>query len=416
MKLQRTTIAAGVAAALTVTAMPSSAAIFGVASEGLLVPLFVSDWNLNTNSNGYDSVDITNSRLYVTVPSSIGYDGVPNIYTASSSTPTNPYAWSFPPYEIFQDWSTYDAYPQLKWYWFDIHSKKQRNGQRPVTPDDVEVFDADDMSIPQGELGYLVVSTYEVVLDRTANAPFTMFGAAWATIEEDRGTVTGILTESVELPVLGLTDQADGNNNKKFPINSDNIVHFSGSAHPRVSPLVTGIRMNVTNGNLAAQTVFDLPIAADRDDAEDAWHYVWLDQERGVNRGQGDYSCGVGFDLYIFDTEEESQSASGCLPHELNEIYYDSWNVSDDFPDLDLDSGEIGGYAQYKVFEYQDVLNDTTGAFPPNYTGPQASGYAFAILRLDEGEYTMVGALERGMFEDGCGLDDEECENAVNQP
>ncbi|UHD14527.1 hypothetical protein [Thiocapsa bogorovii] len=74
-------IAAGVSAGLAVVSAPSYAVIAGPVGEALLIPLV---------AHGGDQPLASNTIIQVTIPGTVGFDGIPNNFTAPHTTPTNP--------------------------------------------------------------------------------------------------------------------------------------------------------------------------------------------------------------------------------------------------------------------------------------------------------------------------------------
>lgn len=406
MILKKTAIAASVTVALAGVSLPASSAILGVAAEGLLVPVFVHD-----NGRFYDTV------VRITTPASIGFDGIPNNFTAPNTTPTNAGPALFPAYAAYKPSVNEGGtknYANINWYWFNYLSQKVIDGSRKVTPDDVEELWASDL-IPTyyGEDGYLVVTTATPYnTGGKEGAPFSMFGEA-AVIMSGCGSnssddeVAEACAEgekrydTVAIPVLGLTDGPDGG--MTMPTKADNIKYSGVAGAPVVSPLVTGMRTSVSNGKKQANTVFDLALAQE---GERAYHVIWLDQNRIDLADILLEACAPGspglIGGFIYDTEEKRNSWGGCLPFELNITKQKTDELGEIYPDVKLAGG---GYIQYILPEYQDLAD--FGA-----PGPQTSGIAFSIVRVDGGDYVLSLANERGMFNDGCGNLDPDCANA----
>lgn len=370
--MKKTALAASITVALAGVSLPASSAILGTAAEGLLVPVFV-------HNNGL----VDDTVVQITTPANIGFDGVPNNFTAPNTTPSSAGPSLDSVYAAYTDGAGNAKATTINWYWFDWRSFKVYDGQKPVTANDVTELRASAI-VPgaAGSDGYLVVATAAAKANPNAGANISMFGRAWVELDE---TIPpdNVVDDSVEIPVLGLTDGPD--NGLTMPTKIDNIKYAGVANAPIVSPLVTGIRTNVSNGKLDALTVFELEVAAANFAAE---HFIWLDQNRGSCSGGG--SIGG----YIFDTEEKKQSWGGCVPYEFTWIDWWTNDLQDDFPGVNLANG---GFIQYILPEYQDdpALGD----------GPQSAGYAFALVQKAAGDWILSLANERGMYNAGCGND-----------
>lgn len=370
--MKKTALAASITVALAGVSLPASSAILGTAAEGLLVPVFV-------HNNGL----VDDTVVQITTPANIGFDGVPNNFTAPNTTPSSAGPSLDSVYAAYTDGAGNAKATTINWYWFDWRSFKVYDGQKPVTANDVTELRASAI-VPgaAGSDGYLVVATAAAKANPNAGANISMFGRAWVELDE---TIPpdNVVDDSVEIPVLGLTDGPD--NGLTMPTKIDNIKYAGVANAPIVSPLVTGIRTNVSNGKLDALTVFELEVAAANFAAE---HFIWLDQNRGSCPGGG--SIGG----YIFDTEEKKQSWGGCVPYEFTWIDWWTNDLQDDFPGVNLANG---GFIQYILPEYQDdpALGD----------GPQSAGYAFALVQKAAGDWILSLANERGMYNAGCGND-----------
>jgi hypothetical protein len=404
--LKKTAIAASVTVALATASLPASSAIFA-AAEGLLVPVFVAELEIGGMNGGAGGFRDTEVR--VSIPASIGFDGLINNFTAPNTTPTNPNAALSPRMKSFTDPDGYMRPQDIAWYWFDQYSGKVIDGTRKVTPDDVEIIRAKDILPPiwWDEPGYLVIASAGSAPNAGAKgASMVMFGDARIEVSDDVDNA-GADSDWVNLPVLGLTDGPD--NGLVMPTKIDNI-KFPTLGAPVVSPLVTGMRTNVSNGKLGATTVFEMPIAPAAVGPGGAWtdniHVVWLDMNRFDMTDLFLEACLAGSPArlggYIYDSDEDRQSWGGCLPWELNIVHFDTDDIDDAFPDVDLSGG---GFIQYQLPEYYDA---------PGVLGPQTSGIAFSINEVADDDFVTTLANERGMFNEGCGVLDPTCANNYN--
>jgi hypothetical protein len=380
---KKTALAASITVALAGVSLPASSAILGTAAEGLLVPVFTHGDTLGI---------LADTVVQVTTPANIGFDGVPNNFTAPHTTPSSAGPTLDAVYAVYKDGAGNKKDGAINWYWFDEYSDKKYDGAAKVTPDDVTDLRASSI-VPgaKNRLGYLVVATPAAKASPGDGANFSMFGRAWVEIDDsgDAG-----IDDRVAIPVLGLTDGPDLG--LKMPTKKDNIKYAGVSGAPVVSPLVTGIRTNVSNGILAAETVFDLEIAAA---GREAVHVIWLDQNRALKGSTFDAACMVPaapgtVGGYIYDTEEKRQSWADCVPWELTWLDIETNKEQGDFPGVNLGGG---GFIQYILPEYQD--NPALG------DGPQSAGYAFALVQKATGDWILSLANERGQYNDGCGND-----------
>jgi hypothetical protein len=376
---KKTALAASITVALAGVSLPASSAILGTAAEGLLVPVFTHDYYL-----------LKDTEVQITTPGSIGFDGVPNNFTALNTTPSSAKPTLNTTYKAYDNATKTTS---LSWFWFDEYSEKDFDGTVPVTPNDVTTLRASAL-VPgaRDRLGYLVVTTSAATSGLAA--PISMFGRATVEIQHpsDQGK-----TDTVEIPVLGLTDGPD--EGLMMPTKQDNIKYYAGIP-VGVSPLVTGIRTNVSNGNMGARTVFELELSTAQFNTV---HVIWLDQNRAREDVTFNEACEVPnapgrINGNIYDTEEKKQSWGDCVPWELNKIFIDTDEELKDYPAI---SNAGGGFIQYELPEYQDdpLLGD----------GPQAAGYAFAFVQKASGDWILSLANERGMYEDGCGNGNAPC-------
>jgi hypothetical protein len=255
--------------------------------------------------------------------------------------------------------------------------------------------------------GYLVIASAGSAANGGAKgASMVMFGDGRILVE-DRDGEGGPSQDWVSLPVLGLTDGPDSG--VEMPTKADNI-KYPSPGEPIVSPLVTGMRTNVSNGKLGATTVFELPIAEELvDNATDNIHVIWLDMNRYGWQDVVEELSEVCLPKspariggYIYDSEEDRQSWGGCVPWELTFISYETDEYDAAYPDVDLLGG---GFVQYYLKEYWDQKG---------IDGPQTSGFAFSINEVANKDFVTTLANERGMYNEGCGLGDPTCKNNYN--
>ena len=370
-------LAASITAGLGAASLPANAIVVGAAGEALLVPLVV---------HGGDQAGASNTYINVTVPGTVGFDGVPNDLTAPWTTPTNPGPTLFPDSEALEGGN------EIHWYWFDQESKHQLNGQAPVTADDVVTIDwleASDGDFA-GQPGYMVIGTEQA---RTrAAADFAMFGEAWLELYDP---FFGIGTLA-PIPVLPMADGADGASDSR-PTRLDNVKYFGNGIPRAVSPLISGMRTNRSDGLSDDFTVFNLALG---DRNFPSVHIVWLDTNLG--------GAGGGLGVNVFDSDERVCSDAVDLPDELNVIWIpDVWGTAAESPigpdvqvqDYCLPDGatfsrdaEAPGFVTYFLPEYIDN----------NIDAPESAGVAFSIHMdwdaNDQLRFTSSVGQERGTY------------------
>lgn len=317
-RMQKLAIAAGVAAALTGVTTTSYAIVPGTAGEALLVPLVVAGSQVvpaGFPAAGAISLE-TNTLIRVTVAGTVGFDDVPNIYTAPNTTPTNADAALFPsdedlPYDPTDDATDWDAY--IHWYWFDANSVHRLDRRLPVSAySQIEIdWDSARNGLYNNAPGYMVVGTEGA---RTGNAAtFNLYGDAWLELDYLDGYFNDQIMPPVlaTIPVLALSDGEDGDAVSR----EDNVI-YKGGIPADVSPLISGMRTNRSDGVLEDITVFDLSydnradISATNTGAA-ALHVVWLDTNTGNSA----------VPVNVYDMYEHQCSASIALPRELNVIW-----------------------------------------------------------------------------------------------
>jgi hypothetical protein len=316
-------VATGVALALGGTAMTSQAAMLGIAGEALLVPLVVwgdSDPVADVYVPGTTTLtraargDV-NTLVQVIVPSTIGFDTIPNVFTAPSTTPTNPDPSMFPPDIDLEPRVAADgrilSYAQIHWHWYDYRSAKKKNDTVKVTPDDMVELDWQRLAQGQwrNQPGYMVITTRTSSARPQSGADFAMFGSAVL-----QWTPRGLFPIWGTIPVLAMSDGPDGLNTTAPEVQDQVKYGKPPQQYPvAVSPLITGMRTNRSDGDLADFTVFDLSLSPR---TLPTVHVVWLDKNLGEN------SAGANpVPVHVFDSDEKWCSDTIPLPHELNVVY-----------------------------------------------------------------------------------------------
>jgi hypothetical protein len=291
-RFQKIAITTAVTAALAGVSLPSQAIVVGSAGEALLVPLVV--WSENQNT-----------IIEVETPASVGWEDVANLYTAPWTTPTNA-ALTLTPADPDLT-KTPDKTPRasIHWFWFDQYSDHKADDALPVTPDDIVQLNWKDLAGNnfRDKLGYMVIVD-DKAYSTGAPATFSMFGDAW-------------LVGNIEtpIPVLPLNDGQDVAG--VGPTNLNNVVYgksATGNTPPTVSPMISGMRTSLSDGNMTDKTVFDMKLSP-----RTAWslHVIWLDQNRWEVDPNWEFE-----DVYVnvYDTDENACSVNVDVPDELNVI------------------------------------------------------------------------------------------------
>jgi len=298
-RLKKIALATAVSAAMGTVSLPSHAYVLGTAGEALLVPLAVWDFDASTQT-GF------NTLVEVEVPGSIGWEPVAKFYTARHTTPTNA-ALTLTPMDpdLTKDPKGIDrsaSINQVKWFWFDHNSKKQKDGILPVTADDIlqiNVRDALQNSF-EGEPGYLVISTRKATTRQAAD--FNMFGDAWLVFQ-----AADVPLWSSVIPVLPMSDDADGTDPN--PSKNDGVKYNSNGVPTAVSPLASGMLTNYADGVQGDLLAFDIALSSA---GMPSIHVIWTDEK---------VSGTLGVD--VFDTDENTCSDVVPVDGEVNVLGYD---------------------------------------------------------------------------------------------
>lgn len=420
-KFKKLAIAAGVSSAISMVSMPSHAVIQGAVGEALLVPLVVYATNA---VSGYDA----NTVIQVSIPGSVGFDDVPNIFVAPNTTPTNPGDTPdagptlFPNDADLKNSET----AKIHWYWFDKRSTHRLDKPLSVTANDVVTIDWRQQSITSGQrydgvAGYMVIGTE--VARRGADADFNMFGDAWLEMNPNPGNLTTATLASI--PVLPMSDGQDGmygrDDEGKYNIGpADNVV-YSGGIPAKVSPLISGMRTNRSDG-IPDITVFDLPLFSR---TMPSMHVIWLDENQDlIADAAGNYSYPLAVDVY--DSEEVACSATVNVPNELNVIWVQPVDDQTGIPEPWCPVGWPEEWCESPYFSHSVenlCLPDSSEGFDsvtrPNFVSyylpeyvdtsadrPESAGVAFNLFwsleltndSITAFEQTMVLGHERGTY------------------
>lgn len=357
------TVCVGLGAAVT----PVNAVMLGEAGEALLIPLV---------QHSDPPPGVGDTYIRVTVPGTIGFDAIPNGFTAPHTTPTNPGPTDDPADADLMGGNA------IHWYWFDRSGTHRRNGRIPVTANDVVWLDWLKLSggAFAGEAGYMIVGTET---GRTgAAADFAMFGEAWVDYYS-----AGQVGSKVPIPVLPLNDGPDGGSSSAVSV-ADNVKYSAGI--PRAaSPLYSGMRTNRSDGELNDTTVFNLSLGAG---GLPALHVIWLDMNPG----------GASRPLVLEPADDEEHVCSGTVDQGSRSVrvlvvpqHADATDQSCTRPESDFGTTEPQrgfGFVRYSIPEYIDT----------GIGAPESAGVAFSIMAdSDAGgrlRYTSTPAQVRGTF------------------
>jgi hypothetical protein len=160
-----------------------------------------------------------------------------------------------------------------------------------------------------GVKGYMVITNDKE--DRTyypdgwlSPAQFSMMGDAFL-IWNVPGTGIGIIDSKI--PVLPMSDGA--NDPGDAPSTIDNVIFDSDGAITKVSPLSSGMRTNISDGDGADYTLFDLTMS---NRFAPTLHVIWVDENIGQSKTQ-----------FVFDDDEQQCSQTIPILNEL-QVYWTS--------------------------------------------------------------------------------------------
>ena len=432
-RFKKLAAASAVTIGLAGVAVPASAAVLGGAAEAVLAPLVVwagGSFNIAECNNQFPApppppllqciaggyTPAVDTLIEVWIPGSVGFDDIPNIYTARNTTPTNvPTALTPVDPDLLVP-----ATARIHWYWFDQRSVHQASESIPVTPDDVVQISWTEQANGQyeNEPGYMVIANESA--RNGGSAAFSMFANAWLTgglhfdPPDGRGFPSGIGFPLIgaSIPVLGMNDGIDGpntpGNNCAQPTVLDS-VKYRGGVPCAVSPLIAGFR---TGRNDLQYDLFAWDVAMSNR-LLPTIHVVWLDQNLAIPSALGLIPNQAGINqaypgntafvsptarVDVFDLDEVSCDTTIQLPNELNVIWippaFESdensllpwnqpfqWGTINDLlcvanaalPDALL----TAGFVRYSIDEYID-----SPPVPPGRA--QSSGFSFAI-KIDGG-------------------------------
>jgi hypothetical protein len=253
-------------AGLVVTLLlPSAQAIMpGYPGEALLVPFAVFG-DSDADSNQFDTV------VYLIAPSTINTDTIPNDYTAPNTTAGGLY--TFP-----------GTSQTVHWYFFDQDRSLMTSGNFSVQRDVLTVFSLDDEAPDnlKNEPGYLIFTTAAARSGAAAN--FAMMGSAYLKLGTKitlpaPGASGEVRRSFVSLPVLPMSDGVDVAGTEPRLRNE---VVYGGNVPTQASPLASGLRLSIPDGDRLETVFFDLPIQAGAlGDERSTLLVIWLDDDYG---------------------------------------------------------------------------------------------------------------------------------------
>lgn len=318
-------VAASLAAAFAGASGSASAAITGDAGEAFLVPLAV--W---TNVPGNSQLD---TIVQLTIPSTVGAKTIPNVYTASHTTPrgqvqTPPLEIPPPnelPFEVFLN-PPAGLGPNngVHWYFIDYRSITRRDGFIPVTPEDRYTYslrqhlNGDFANWP----GYLLIVTEDG--SEQLKADFAFFANAYLTADNSTdptgpGAASPYAQVAWELPTLPMPDGDDATG-----WSPTNQVVEALDPEIDVRPVHSGIGTWYPGLTASARKVIDLAIA-DRLAARPAGYVpstlmvIWNDSN---------LDSWTNLAAHLFNMDEWGCSVTIHAPNELNLDFWPGSNTA----------------------------------------------------------------------------------------
>jgi hypothetical protein len=397
---KKVSIAAAVTTALGV-AGTAQALTLGEPGEALLVPYALCDTNA--------SVGQINTLVGITVPATLGGDPTPIGRDLSegrlgSGYSTAPHVTGYNagngvsaaiPYGLPSD-------PQVEnihWYFFDRDSTPIIDDGLHATRNDYVPFDwcgkiseLDAGNVADGVQGYLVFTNDPEV---RSGAGFAMYG--------DAGLIQGNWESAAYIPVVPMADSED---DSLGLLACENEVMQGKSFPTDVSPLCAGTPTDNNNG-IRDEAVLNVRYFSDPALNGGTDMVLWSDSNCNgsglvvVVNPDGSLTGAVACDrrtlhLEVFDTEEEHNSATVDLSHELNVL--DPETIAGTHH---TDSGPLGnglvnqGYLQVVLPEIVDP-----GAL--NSDGPRSSVVSFALIHFgtssNAAQVQTALAQERGIW------------------
>jgi hypothetical protein len=366
--------------------MPSHAVIRAVAGEAFLIPFVLYDSDLGINT-----------LIQVKTPSAIGFDTIPNWFTARNTTPTNASL------NLVRDpdLGALGAYTAgLKIFIFDSGSKEVLNTQIPTSPDALTLINygqfVNNLPALDGQKAYMVITNDKGLFrDAAGNQGVDWREAARFTMLVDAFMIwdAGDALVDAYIPTLPMSDGDDLVLGSR-PTMHNNVVFDSDGTIVDVSPLPTGMRTSRDNGVNNDYMLFDLFLS---NRFAPSIHVVWLDDNIGQSLtgfvfNDKEESCSQGLPLgkelnVIWSSIPELQPGGEIVPpigwvDSATEFCYPGGKFADPLsgnPITDLVNSDIyfPGFARFRINEYATNV--------PATFQPTSAGVAFSIhLQVDQ--------------------------------
>jgi hypothetical protein len=261
-----------------------------------------------------------NTLVQITVPAMVGFDTIPRFFTAQHSTPTNSpggnSAAPFPNEPALGLKGDYSAYIHV--FAFDARSNEVDNFRLPTSPDDTIMLNWGDRVVGNrlglsGEKVYLIITNDKRDLTYYPNgwlseAQFAMFGDAYLVWNPLANVgLPGVGVVDSKIPVLPMSDGANTVND--MPSIRDNVIFDTDGTIIAASPLASGMRTNLSDGDGSDYTLFDLTMS---NRFAPTLHVIWVDENIGQSKTQ-----------FVYDDQENDCSFPIPIANEL-QVYWTS--------------------------------------------------------------------------------------------
>lgn len=338
MKTLKHTLAASTAAlALGALSGPANAIIEAAPGEALLVPLVVFDPGqpyvaptpaqvgqggiITPADPGQPFIPQINTLIQVTVPAMLGFDTIPRYFTAQHTTPTNVPGQNTagsdadePSLGMKGDFSA-----KIHVYAFNEKSVEVDNFSLETSPDDLITINWGDRVVRNrlglsGEKVYIIITN-----DKDEGAPFypqrwlsaaqfAMFGDAYLVWNPLANFgLPGVGVVDTKIPVLPMSDGQNAVGD--VPSVQDNVIFDTDGTISAASPLASGMRTGLSDGDGSDYTLFDLTMS---NRFAPTLHVIWVDENIGQARTQ-----------FVYDDQENDCSFPIPIANEL-QVYWTS--------------------------------------------------------------------------------------------
>jgi hypothetical protein len=411
---RKTVAASSIAAALVGLSGPANAIIEAMPGEALLVPLVLFDPGqpfiaptpgsvdpgtgvITPADPGQPFVPQMNTLVQVTVPAVVGFDTIPAFFTAPNSTPTNAGALPFPEEPALGAEGAFSAGVHV--FVFNEQSVEIDNFMLPTSPDDFIMINWGDRVVNNaptlaGQKGYMIITNEKSDPAFYPNgwlspAQFSMMGDAYLVWNPLANVgLPGVGLVDTKIPVLPMSDGA--NLPTDAPSTADNVIFDSDGTIVTASPLTSGMRTNLSDGDLSDFTLFDLTMS---NRFAPTLHVIWVDENIGQSRTQ-----------FVYDDDEKQCSQPIPILNEL-QVYWTSPALL--WPNTATTDAPDGGLFEDVTLPWVDLATELCypdrGAIVINPGNP---GQLFDLLesnilypgfvrfRIDEYVDTGIGAPE----------------------